>query len=114
EAVDADLYRDLEQMPDARVVAEVAEVVNRSVELHLASDAPVGALVSGGLDSSLVAYLSGRHLPGLSAYHAHVPGPFSELSWAQALARHAGLPLRVAELTPQAYLRALPAVTLAN
>lgn len=114
EAVDADLYRHLDRMPDDRVVATMAGLVERSVVLHLASDASVGTLASGGLDSSLISYLSRQHLPHLAAYHADVTGPLSELKWAQAFARHAGLPLHVAALTPEAYIRTLPRVTHAN
>src|SRR5207249_1900953 len=105
EAVDADLYRRLDGMPDGEVAAEVGQVVGRSVELHLASDAPVGVLLSGGLDSSLVACLSREHLPNLRAYHADVRDRFSEVVWAETVARHADMPLRVAGLTPETYIR---------
>jgi asparagine synthase (glutamine-hydrolysing) len=114
EAVDEGLYHALDRMPDEHVISTVAGLVDRSAELHLASEAPVAALCSGGLDSSLLASLVKQRLPGLVAYHAHVGGPFSELEWARAFARHAGLPLRAAELTPQGYVRALAAVTYAN
>lgn len=114
EAVDARLYRELARASDTQVVAEVDRLVHRSVKLHLASDAPVAALCSGGLDSSLIAILSHRYLPQLQAYHANVAGKFSELGWAEQVADYCGLPLHVAHLTPENYLRDLPRVTYAN
>ena len=114
EAVDASLYRELARASDAQVVAEVDRLVHRSVKLHLASDAPVAALCSGGLDSSLIAILSHRYLPQLQAYHADVAGKFSELTWAEQVADYCRLPLHVAHLTAENYLRDLPRVTYAN
>ncbi|HEX5444154.1 MAG TPA: asparagine synthase (glutamine-hydrolyzing) [Pirellulales bacterium] len=114
EGVDVVRYRELERTPDAHVVSSVEKLLHRSVTLHLASDATVGVLCSGGLDSSLIALLSRTHLPELQAYHANVAGRFSELAWAEQVANHSGLPLHVAHLTPENYLRDLPRVTYAN
>lgn len=114
DAVEPDLYRSLERAGDDEVIARVAELIDHSVLLHLTSDATVGTLASGGLDSNLVTYLSKQHLPEVEAYHADVQGRWSELQWATQLARHADVPLRVATLTPDSFLRALPEVTYAN
>lgn len=114
DAVDPDLYGDLQRAGDDEVIARVAELIDHSVLLHLASDATVGTLASGGLDSNLITYLSKQHLRDLEAYHADVQGRWSELQWATELAQHADMPLRVATLTPESYLRLLPEVTYAN
>lgn len=114
EAIDANLYRELARASDSQVVSEVEKLVHRSVKLHLASDAPVAALCSGGLDSSLIAILSHRYLPQLQAYHANVAGKFSELAWAEQVADYCDLPLHVAHLTADNYLSDLPRVTYAN
>lgn len=114
EAVDAQLYGELESAKDSQVVTSVERLVHRSVKLHLASDAPVAALCSGGLDSSLIAILSRSSLPQLQAYHANVAGKFSELKWAEQVAEYCGLPLHVAHLSPENYLSDLPRVTYAN
>jgi asparagine synthase (glutamine-hydrolysing) len=114
EAVDRDLYRTLDQMPDDQVVAAVDQRVRASVAIHAASDAPVGTMISGGVDSGLVSALAKSHVSNLSAYHADVQGPYSELKWAYATAQHLGLPLHVLGLTHETYLRTLAEATWFN
>ena len=43
---------------------EVRDRLSESVALHMRSDVPVGAYVSGGIDSSIVASLASSHLDG--------------------------------------------------
>jgi asparagine synthase (glutamine-hydrolysing) len=114
EAVDPALYRELDRMPEREVVARFDSLMERSVVLHLASDAPVAAMASGGLDSSLVAHLTRRHLPQIVAYHANVLGPLSEYDWARRLAEYSQLPLRAAPLDANGFVTSLAEVTYAN
>jgi asparagine synthase (glutamine-hydrolysing) len=78
------------------------ELVAESIQLHMRSDVPVGAYVSGGIDSSLIATLaSGEESAALLGFHGkftEFPG-YDESYYAQAAARDAGLTLHEIEIT---------------
>ncbi|MFA7361206.1 MAG: asparagine synthase (glutamine-hydrolyzing) [Candidatus Kapaibacterium sp.] len=50
--------------PEDELVNELDELLNDSVRLQMISDVPIGILLSGGLDSSLIAALMRRHNKG--------------------------------------------------
>lgn len=86
--------------------AHAAEKINAlmqdSIEAHLESDVPVGAYVGGGMDSSLVALLSSKHmgrsLPMFHGKFTAYPG-YDESFYAHEVANQAGSVLHVADLT---------------
>ena len=47
---------------------ELASLVEHAVASRLVADVPVGVFLSGGLDSSIVATLAARHLPGVMTF----------------------------------------------
>lgn len=51
-------------LKEKKAVDELERLLARAVELRLISDAPLGAFLSGGLDSSLICALMTKHLAG--------------------------------------------------
>jgi asparagine synthase (glutamine-hydrolysing) len=95
------------------VVREIDEILNDAVRLRLVSDVPVGTLLSGGLDSSLVTAIAARHTKELTAFHVSVAGypKLDERRYAEQLAQAHGLPFVPFELTAANFREVLPYVT---
>jgi asparagine synthase (glutamine-hydrolysing) len=78
------------------------ELVDDSVRLHLRADVPLGAYVSGGVDSGVIALLASRHadgnLVGFTGKYALGP-QFDESSYARLIAQRGGFPLHELEIT---------------
>ena len=81
-----------------------------SVRMRLIADVPVGVMLSGGLDSSLVTAMAARVKPRIKTFTISFPGhgPYDEAPHAQAVADHFGtehivLPIEPAtvDLLPQ-------------
>lgn len=64
-----------------------------SIQRHLVADVPVGVLLSGGIDSSLVAAIASRIQPGIRTFTVSFPGQgrFDESSHARKVVEHLGL-----------------------
>ena len=72
-------------------LAQAEERLTASVRSHLMSEVPLGALLSGGVDSSLVVALMSRLLDRpvqTFSVGFDAPGPYSELPFARAVAEH--------------------------
>jgi asparagine synthase (glutamine-hydrolysing) len=93
------------------LIDQVDELLNSSVQSQLVADAPVGALCSGGLDSSLVMAMAARHHTNLAIFHANVVGPVSEYDAALRLAKHLRLDLKAVEVHDQDFIDRIPEVT---
>jgi asparagine synthase (glutamine-hydrolysing) len=84
-------YEPKQPLDPAAATGELERRLVDSVRSHLMSEVPLGALLSGGVDSSLVVALMSR----MSARPVQTfsvgfdaPGPYSELPFAREVARH--------------------------
>jgi asparagine synthase (glutamine-hydrolysing) len=97
---------------DARKLTDqFEEILLAAVERRLRADVPVGAYLSGGLDSSMIVAMA-CHLkgPAISTYTVRVDEPgLDELSGANQTAKHVGTPPPIVQdFTPEDALRLYP------
>lgn len=109
--VRADLFRQLDRSSEAEVVEQMTGAFDRSLQTRMASDAPVGILISGGVDSSLIAATAASS--GLSLFHADVVRD-SEHSAAMALADSLGSPARTTRVDDEDIIDNIAGVTHFN
>ena len=99
--------------PNATVEAELAQHLETAVQRQLVADVPVGAFLSGGLDSSAIVAMMRRALPDreITCFTIGFPdggdpddNP-ADLPYARRVARHLGVTLEEVEVDPTAILR---------
>ena len=95
--------------PDA-VAAELREVLERAVAKWMVSDVEVGAFLSGGLDSSLIAAIAAKRAPGrLKTFTVGVEGA-ADVEAARRVAAHIGSDHHERLFTPEEIAETLPTV----
>jgi asparagine synthase (glutamine-hydrolyzing) len=104
-------FRTKREVSEAEALDLAWAELKESVRLRLESDVPLGLLLSGGVDSSLVAAVLAELCPG--KVEAFCIGfdekKYNELPHAQEVARHLGITLHH-EIMPSASLNMLPEV----
>jgi asparagine synthase (glutamine-hydrolysing) len=95
---------------EARACTLVRELFEAAVCKRLMSERPVGCLLSGGLDSSIVTALVVKHSPGtvVNTYAVGLEGSV-DLKWARRVAEHLGTRHHEVCLTEQQFLDAIDA-----
>ncbi|MDO9488657.1 MAG: asparagine synthase (glutamine-hydrolyzing) [Sphingomonadaceae bacterium] len=99
--------------PPAEVEAELAARVETAVRRQLVADVPVGAFLSGGLDSSAIVAMMRRIQPGQKidcfsigfADDVGSEGAPADLPYARKVAKHLDVDLHEIVMTPDAILR---------
>ncbi|MBN1817052.1 MAG: asparagine synthase (glutamine-hydrolyzing) [Sedimentisphaerales bacterium] len=102
---------ELETLSTRQLLDRFDEQLLRSVQLQLLADAPVGALCSGGIDSSVIMAMAARSHNNLAVFHANVCGRESEYESARTLADHLKLDLKSVDVHDRDFLDLLPEVT---
>lgn len=101
----------LEHADEQTLLDELDELIDRSVRGRLVSNVPVGAFLSGGIDSSLVTAMMMRHAGGpVKTFTIGLGGDrrFDESEHAQAVATYLGTDHRCEHLEPDDLLALMP------
>ena len=89
---------------------QLLQTLDKAVERQMISDVPVGAFLSGGLDSSTIVHLAKRHAKGNAMPCFSIgfrdrrfeeEGFIDDLPYAREAARHIGVDLHVVEVGPE-------------
>jgi len=83
------------------------ELLDESVRLHLRADVPVGAYISGGIDSGLIATLASQQqsdLVGFTGTFA-LGAEYDETRYANDIATQSGVPLHTRSITVDDFIR---------
>ncbi len=85
------------QMPEIKnsitledAVPEFKRLLNKAVEKQLIADVPVGAFLSGGLDSSTIVALASQYKKGIKTFSFAFRDSINELSFAREIAQKYG------------------------
>ena len=105
-------FRRYRKAPTLEVVEELSSLLEEAVETRLVADVPVGTLLSGGLDSSLVTAIAAARHGRFKAFHVSVPGHarMDESRHAERVASHLGVDLITHPFTAEEFRRELPRV----
>ena len=97
--------------PAAETPERVLEALRGSVTAHLRADVPVGAFLSGGVDSAAICAIAAESNPGMLTFTAGFAHPgYSEIEEAQATAGELGLRNIPYVITPQEFVARLPQI----
>ncbi len=101
------LSQKIQQNTDHEWISGLDDVLQKSVKAHLVSDVPVGAFLSGGLDSSLLVAMAAKQVDDLSCYtikFSDADKRFEKMAddhyYAERVAKNFGLKLNTIDVKP--------------
>lgn len=100
----------LESKSETELIDELDVLVDKSIQLRMVSNVPVGAFLSGGIDSSLVVAYMKKHASGSVKTFTigFEDGEFDESRHAQAVADHLGTEHICEQMSPAELLALMP------
>jgi asparagine synthase (glutamine-hydrolysing) len=100
-----------EKSPAPATPERILSALRESVGVHLRSDVPVGAFLSGGVDSAALCAIAAETRPGLPTFTAGFDQPgYSEIEAAQETAKILGLPNTPYVITAAEFAARLPQI----
>jgi len=108
---ESQLESSVERLDYSNVKGLVQEKLNSAVKRRLISDVPMGAFLSGGIDSSAIVALASQHISGpLKTFNINFQeGDFSEAKYARLVAEMYGTEHTQIDLDPHVLIEKLPA-----
>ena len=81
------------------LIEKLDKLIEESVNERLLSDVPVGCFLSGGVDSSLIAYFASKRLKNMSVFSVSFPGQeaHDEIKYATLVAKKLGVKQEIIE-----------------
>jgi asparagine synthase (glutamine-hydrolysing) len=102
---------DPRQITEREAIEEAGTLIKECVRMHLVSDVPLGAFLSGGIDSSVVVGLMHKlGVEDIKTFSIGYDSPESELKYARIVADHFHTDHHELRLTPIAFQDILPKI----
>ena len=96
----------------SKVLKRTEQLIREAVHKQLVSDVPLGAFLSGGLDSSCIVNFARERIPGIACFTIESKGLEEEgivddLPYAKDVASHLNVPLEIVSSTPELLTKSL-------